>query len=80
MAIQGGGAVVWSKHKSSFPYVTGMLPIFLSWVISPLCSGLLTILLFGTLRTLVLRHANCFKRAALVRLWVLATRSDLTSS
>ena len=41
----------------------GMVPIFMSWIISPLLSGILTLILFLGLRTLVLRRENSLKKA-----------------
>jgi hypothetical protein len=39
LVLRGGSAVIWSKHQDAFPYIKGMLVIFLSWVVSPICSG-----------------------------------------
>jgi hypothetical protein len=36
MAIRGGGAVVWSEHTDGFPFVKGVVTIFLSWIVSPI--------------------------------------------
>ncbi len=36
MAIRGGDAVVWSAEQVSFPYLSGMSTIFMSWAISPI--------------------------------------------
>ncbi|GAQ85424.1 phosphate transporter [Klebsormidium nitens] len=68
--IRGRYAVVWSKlninpatRDNDFPYLKGMSIIFLQWVISPLCSGALVAILFGLLRTFVLRSPHSFTRA-----------------
>jgi hypothetical protein len=39
LVLRGGGAVIWSQHQDAFPYIKGMLVVFLSWVVSPICSG-----------------------------------------
>jgi hypothetical protein len=39
LVLRGGGAVIWSQHQDPFPYIKGMLVIFLSWVCSPIASG-----------------------------------------
>ena len=39
LVLRGGSAVIWSQHQDAFPYIKGMLVIFLSWVVSPICSG-----------------------------------------
>lgn len=43
-----------------------MVPIFLSWVVSPVMCAIITILLFGGLRMFVLRSPNSFQRAFFV--------------
>ena len=41
-----------------------MVPVFLSWVISPICSGICVTILYGLiLRPFVLRAKNSFQRA-----------------
>ncbi len=39
LVLRGGGSVIWSQHQDAFPYIKGMLVIFLSWVTSPVASG-----------------------------------------
>lgn len=63
MAIYGGGAVNWSRHKDEFPWVTGAVPIFLAWVVSPIACGIAVAILYGLLRWIVLRHDNSLVRA-----------------
>lgn len=63
MAIYGGGAVNWSRHKDEFPWVTGAVPIFLAWVVSPVACGIAVAILFTLLRFIVLRHENSLIRA-----------------
>lgn len=63
IALRGFNAVVWSQSKTEFPYVAGMVPIFMSWIISPLLSGIITTIFFITLRTLVLRRENSLRNA-----------------
>lgn len=68
--IRGRYAVVWSKlninpvtKDNDFPYLKGMSIIFLQWVVSPLSAGLFVFVLFGLLRTFVLRSPHSFTRA-----------------
>ncbi|KAK2075849.1 hypothetical protein QBZ16_001590 [Prototheca wickerhamii] len=63
LALFGGGAVIWSEDKDDFPWIGGMVPIFLSWVISPIMCGLITVILFGSIRQFVLRSDHSFARA-----------------
>jgi solute carrier family 20 (sodium-dependent phosphate transporter) len=39
LVLRGGGSVIWSKSQDNFPYIKGMLVIFLSWVCSPISAG-----------------------------------------
>ncbi|KAF9924125.1 Na+/Pi symporter [Linnemannia zychae] len=48
----GSGGIQWS----------GITKIVLSWVISPVCAGIVCALLFGITQLLVLKHENSFQR------------------
>lgn len=63
LALRGGSAVIWSEEKDEFPFIGGMVPIFLSWVVSPLICGIITVILFFFIRQFVLRSPNSFIRA-----------------
>jgi sodium-dependent phosphate transporter len=67
LAIYGGSSVQWISKKNEFPFVGGMVPIFMSWFISPILAGIFVFLLFGLLRLFVLRSEHSFQRS----LWVL---------
>ncbi|GAQ82758.1 sodium phosphate symporter [Klebsormidium nitens] len=69
-ALRGSNAIVWSKKNinkatgdNDFPYLKGMSIIFLQWVVSPICSGVLVAIIFFLLRTFVLRSRHSFIRA-----------------
>ena len=66
LAIYGGGAVNWFTTKKEFPYISGMTPIILSWIISPVIAGFFVLISFGLLRLIVLRSRNSFDRS----IWV----------
>ena len=66
LAIYGGGAVNWFTTKKEFPYIGGMTPIILSWIVSPVIAGFFVIVSFGLLRLLVLRNKNSFNRSLYV--------------
>eukprot|EP00897_Mesotaenium_endlicherianum_P005233 jgi/Mesen1/4738/ME000241S03774 len=57
-----------------FPFITGMAPVFMSWVVSPLLSGICVLITYGLLRTFVLRSEHSFKRSQ----WVLPFCVGLT--
>ena len=60
---------------ASFPPYIGVLPIVLSWFVSPLLTAAASAFLFVVLRTLVLRRANSQIKA----LWVLPAAVWLTT-
>ena len=55
--------MVWNKKTSSFPYVSGVLSIVISWFASPLIAGAISATLFIVLRIFVLRAKNSPARA-----------------
>lgn len=59
----GGRAVYWAKPQSEFPFVGGVAPIVASWFISPLLTGVVASLIYGSVRHFVLRPANASQRA-----------------
>jgi sodium-dependent phosphate transporter len=63
LVLRGGSAVIWSQHQDPFPYIKGMLVIFLSWVVSPVASGIVCFVLFMVIRALILRSPSGYKRA-----------------
>jgi sodium-dependent phosphate transporter len=62
LALDSGG-VIWSRSKDEFPYITGMLPIFLSWIVSPVMCAIITVILFFFIRMFILRSPHGFMRA-----------------
>lgn len=60
-----GGVIGFSVVAKGFGSVqwNGLLFIVASWFVSPLCSGLLAVTFFGTLRHFVLRSADSLARA-----------------
>jgi sodium-dependent phosphate transporter len=70
----GAGGVVWYEPTKDFPYVTGIIPVIVSWFLSPLLAALITLVLFLLIRTFVLRRDNSTK----VAFWVLPVLMVLT--
>lgn len=54
----GGKAVNWYSKTKVFPYVGGIVPIVLSWVISPVLAAIVGAIIFIIVRTLVLRRKD----------------------
>ncbi|KAL7704137.1 phosphate-repressible phosphate permease [Lotmaria passim] len=59
----GGGSVSWADHQDDFPFVKGVVPIVASWFISPLLTGAVAAIIYGSVRFFVLRPANSVQRA-----------------
>ncbi len=56
IAIAGSDCVIWYKQLDTFPYIGGVGGIVLSWLISPIFSGIFSSIIFGLTRKFVLRH------------------------
>jgi sodium-dependent phosphate transporter len=59
----GGDCVVWAGRSDEFPFVTGVGSIVLSWVFSPVLSGIVSALTYFITRYFVLRAPNSTERA-----------------
>lgn len=55
MILKGNDCVIWYKPVDTFPYVGGVGGIVLSWVLSPIFSAIIAMILFSLTRTSVLR-------------------------
>ncbi|GLI65531.1 hypothetical protein VaNZ11_009086 [Volvox africanus] len=72
----GRNAVNWATpDPKSFPPYKGVVPIILSWFVSPVLTGLCSALFFFLVRTLVLRRENSYK----LSFWVLPVMVLFTS-
>lgn len=62
--VYGGlNGVYWAKPKDEFPFLDGVVPIVLSWFISPALSGCVAASIYSIIRGVVLRPANSKERA-----------------
>ena len=55
MVLKGPDCVIWYKAVDTFPYIGGVGGIVMSWVLSPVFSGIIASGVFGITRSLVLR-------------------------
>ena len=55
-ALGGSQCVIWYKPLSTFPYMGGVSGILLSWIFSPVLSGVIASGMYYTIRGIVLRH------------------------
>jgi phosphate/sulfate permease len=64
LVAEGNNAVTWHSidRSEKFP-IKGLSAIVLSWIVSPLLSGIVSAGLFWTTRTVILRASNSYDRA-----------------
>ncbi|CAM9477726.1 unnamed protein product [Phaeothamnion confervicola] len=75
MVYGGAGAVNWATpNPDNWPPYNGVVPVVVSWVLCPLLTATSSIIIFGTLRAVVLRSPNAVSRAY----WVLPIAVFLT--
>ncbi|PSC75854.1 sodium phosphate symporter [Micractinium conductrix] len=74
MVAAGADSVIWSKEKSSFPFLEGVSVIIISWFTSPLLAGLCGAGLFLFTRHAVLRRKNSYNKS----LWMLPLFTFIT--
>tara|TARA_B110000211_G_C14056763_1_gene543688 strand:- start:243 stop:1706 length:1464 start_codon:yes stop_codon:yes gene_type:complete len=55
MVLKGPACVIWYKSVDTFPYIGGVGGIVVSWFLSPIFSGIISSIIFGITRSLVLR-------------------------
>ena len=77
LVSHGRNAIQWYgiAKAPNFP-ITGVAGIVISWVFSPVCSGILASIFFLCARTFVLRHRNSYIRSWIsLPIWVFLTVS-----
>lgn len=63
MMARGTDCVIWNEPTDEFPYVKGVSAIVISWILSPVCSGILSAIIYGITYLTVLRDkAHSFER------------------
>ena len=62
MSTVGSECVKWNESISDFPYISGVSAIVLSWILSPVLSGVCAVILYVALRNLCLRSEYAFDR------------------
>ena len=48
--------VVWAKDKDEFPFISGVVPVFISWFASPITAGVLSVMMYVFLKLTLLRR------------------------
>lgn len=59
----GGNAVIWAARQDEFPYVGGVVPIVLSWIISPPLSAAASMIIYAAIRYLLLQRSYAVRLA-----------------
>ena len=62
MVARGSNCVTWLAKSNEFPYVKGVVAIIISWLLSPIISGLFASAMFYVLRLFILRSKDSYKR------------------
>ncbi|KAG1666760.1 hypothetical protein FOA52_004596 [Chlamydomonas sp. UWO 241] len=62
LVFSGINGVIWSKEKGDFPFLSGFLPIVLSWFFSPIIGGILAAIFYNICRIFILRSENSTNR------------------
>jgi sodium-dependent phosphate transporter len=62
MVARGSSCVTWLAKSDKFPYVKGVTAIIISWLLSPIISGLFASVLFFVIRSFILRSEDSYKR------------------
>eukprot|EP00180_Rhodochaete_pulchella_P004134 Plantae.Rhodophyta-Rhodochaete_pulchella.ctg7618.p1 GENE.Plantae.Rhodophyta-Rhodochaete_pulchella.ctg7618~~Plantae.Rhodophyta-Rhodochaete_pulchella.ctg7618.p1 ORF type:complete len:558 (-),score=87.20 Plantae.Rhodophyta-Rhodochaete_pulchella.ctg7618:904-2577(-) len=64
-AFRGGGAVIWISNGDGLDSLKGVVGVIVSWIISPVLSGILAVIVFLLVRHTVLRTKNPVRSAFL---------------
>ena len=62
IALKGTQCVIWYEPREMFPYIGGVSGIIISWILSPVFSGIISSTLFGVMRKFILRSSESFNR------------------
>tara|TARA_Y100000996_G_scaffold300938_1_gene238555 strand:+ start:13803 stop:15275 length:1473 start_codon:yes stop_codon:yes gene_type:complete len=62
IALKGTQCVIWYEPRDMFPYIGGVSGIIISWILSPVFSGIISSTLFGVMRKFILRSDQSFNR------------------
>ena len=61
--FKGADGVNWYKAINEFPYVSGMVPIVISWFTSPVLTGVCCMIIYGLTRRFVIKSKNAAQRS-----------------
>ena len=63
LVYKGVDGVVWLKSIPDFPYVSGFVPIVISWVSSPIICAVISGGIYSTIRYVIIKSPNAVQRS-----------------
>ena len=63
LVYKGVDGVVWTKSIPDFPFVGGFVPIAISWVTSPVITGIISMIFYSSIRYFIIKTNNSIQRS-----------------
>ena len=63
LVYKGVDGVIWTKSIPDFPYVAGFVPIAISWVTSPVITGIISMIFYSSIRYFIIKTNNSVQRS-----------------
>ena len=63
LVYKGVDGVVWTKSIPDFPFVGGFVPIAISWVTSPVITGIISMIFYSSIRYFIIKTNNSVQRS-----------------
>lgn len=63
LVYKGIDGVVWTKSIPDFPFVGGFVPIAISWVSSPVITGIISMIFYSSIRYFIIKTNNSIQRS-----------------
>lgn len=63
LVYKGADGVVWTKSIPDFPFVGGFVPIAISWVTSPVITGIISMIFYSSIRYFIIKTNNSIQRS-----------------
>ena len=63
LVYKGVDGVIWTKSIPDFPFVGGFVPIAISWVTSPVITGIISMIFYSSIRYFIIKTNNSVQRS-----------------
>jgi sodium-dependent phosphate transporter len=63
LVYKGVDGVIWTKSIPDFPFVAGFVPIAISWVTSPVITGIISMIFYSSIRYFIIKTNNSVQRS-----------------